>query len=117
MKKGKEVIIIVVILVVTVLLCNLAFGINEIQKPKDLRDFLSQPPNSIYQIYGYSEETFLLYNIIALREACQSYELRIKALETQVAELKVMLLEQKKIQFSASVDLDKDGIKVVDPNS
>ena len=56
-------------------------------KPKDLRDMLLQPKNSIYQEYGRSEETLLLYNIVALKEICQSYEIRIETLEKQVAGL------------------------------
>ncbi len=96
MKRSKEVTIIVVLLVVAVLTCKMAFGANGVQRPKDLRDFLAQPPNSVYQVYGYSEETFLLYNIIAVMEASQKQELRIKALEKQVAEL------EKKIERRTS---------------
>ena len=85
--KKREIAIIVALLVLLVIGGKLAFGVNEAQQPKDLRDFLVQPPNSVYQAYGYSEETQLLYNLIDLRAICINQEARIKALELQVAEL------------------------------
>ncbi len=52
-----------------------------------LRSALFTPDNAIYAKYGYSEETLLFYNIVALKEISINYELRIKALEKQVVEL------------------------------
>ena len=85
--KKREVAIIVVLLALVVILCNVAFGVNEVQQPKPLRDFLVQPPNSVYQTYGYSEETLLLYNLIDLKVTNNQQEARIKALEIQVTAL------------------------------
>lgn len=86
---------VLMVVVVVAIVGSITMGdVTAQPKPKDLRDFLIQPPNSIYQEYGYSEETLFLYNILTLKEVCQSYavkiqgsEARIKSLEEQVAEL------------------------------
>ncbi len=82
------------------------FGIPE--PVKMLRDFLFQPPNSVYQQYGYSEETFLFYNIIANKENTGKLGADIVELKKQVAMLKQM---QKNILR----DIDGAGIPISDP--
>jgi hypothetical protein len=59
------------------------------QPPRNLRDFLWQTPNSVYQEFGYSEETFLYWNVVALKERYEKQEARIAALEGKVAELEI----------------------------
>ncbi len=56
------------ILIVAIVSCMVFAQVDAPQRSKDLRDFLEQPPNNVYQEFGYSEETLLLYNIIANRE-------------------------------------------------
>ena len=105
--KKKEVLIIVGLLLLAVLSCNVAFGVGEAQqKPKPLIDYLVQPESSVFNAYGWSEETVKLYNLIDLRAICNDQELRIKALEAQVARL-----------TKAQNDILRDLFEVVEPNA
>ena len=75
------------ILIVAIVSCMVFAQVDAPQRSKDLRDFLEQPPNNVYQEFGYSEETLLLYNIIANRERWQKADVIIKSLQAQVAAL------------------------------
>ena len=103
--KTREIAFIVVILAFLVISCHLAFGVNEEQQPKPLIDYLVQPESSVFNAYGWSEETVKLYNLIDLRAICNNQEARIKALELQVAEL-----------IKAQNDILRDLFEIVDPN-
>ena len=103
--KKKEVVIIVVLLVLAVISCNMAFGVGEAQQPKPLIDYLVQPESSVFEAYGWGPETVKLYNLIDLRARCNAQEIRIKALEKQVARL-----------TKAQNDILRDLFEIVDPN-
>ena len=138
--KKREVAIIVVLLVLAVISCKVAFGVNGAQPPpKPLIDYLVQPESSVFNAYGWSEETVKLFNLIDLRARCNDQELRIKALELQVAELTKLIgkfpadldinnpdntvigaisIHTNAInQFRAQIDTNTEKLKQVDPNS
>ncbi len=89
-----------VIIVAVILLISVCFTSNAVvtQKAKDLRDFLLQPPNKIWQEYGYSEDNLRLYNIARLIELNGVFAKRITTLEGKVS------------------ILEKQAIVVPDPN-
>lgn len=75
-----------ILIVLLVVMASLAFG--HPQGPqRDLRDELIQPTDGVYRTYGYDDETLPLYNIWANQAAVKNYEIRIKKLEDQIAEL------------------------------
>ena len=102
---------VLVVMAILAVFSYIVFGVAApVPNPKrNLRDFIYQTPSSIYQEFGYSEETELFYNIVTLKEIVQKYEVRIKALETQIAELATA-------QELMQVDLDILDVTVVDPN-
>ncbi len=90
MKKTKEVAVVIVLLVLLLVAVSV-FAIQEPPQPvQDLRDFLLQPPDQIYRVYGYNEKTLILFNLVRLVEVCQIYEARISELEVQVKALSVV---------------------------
>lgn len=81
---------------VVVILLTLTSGRVFGEEVRPLRDFMFQPPNSIYAKYGYSEDTFRFYNFIHLKDICQIFEAQIKALRAEIDELKEQVAELKK---------------------
>ena len=109
MRRIKELILVLVILAAMVALIGYAHG-------KDLRDFLLQPPASVYQEYDYSEDTFRLYNMVATKELGQSHEARIKALENNMGKLRIEVNELKKQVSEAATLSTLDEREVIDTN-
>ncbi len=82
----KRMILLILLVVAVVAIC---YGAERPlpNRSRNLRDFIYQTPSNIYGEFGFSEETELLYNLVTLKEKGQTYEVRIKALEAQVAKL------------------------------
>lgn len=78
-----------IILTMAVALTTSVCGANKPAKP--LVDFLIQPRNSVWQLYGYSPDTLRLYNIIAIMQHAQRNEAQLTSLRTEVAELRQTL--------------------------
>lgn len=122
MRKTKEFVILIVIFVALVVSTELVFGYwpkNDTggqPKVKDLRDYLLQPPASVYAEYGWNEDTFRLYNMVANKELGQGHEPRIKALEDNVAKLLIEVNDLKKQVSEATVLPTLDDGEAVDTN-
>ncbi len=69
---------------------TIAFGHTELTQ--SLRDVLLQPNASIYQKFGYSEDTLVFFNLLKLQEVCQDQATRIKVLEDKVAGLEALTI-------------------------
>ncbi len=107
--------ILLIVLVVILCLVGVPFALAQVQvqKSKDLRDFMLQPPNSVYREYRYSEETFLFYNIIAAQEASQLNAQKIKVLEELVKKLEKLVEDLERTEFKRQISLPS---KNTDPN-
>lgn len=79
----------IVILLLVVFTVSMA-AYDYVARPKaakDLLEYLIPIPQKVIEEHGYSERTAILYNLAFIKEVCQAYEIRIKTLEDQVAEL------------------------------
>lgn len=107
MRKTKELIVVIAVLAALIALVGLV-------QAKDLRDYLWQPPGSVYAEYGWDEDTFRFYNMVANKELGQGHEPRIKALENKVAKLLIEVNELKNRVSEAAVLPTMDEREAVD---
>jgi hypothetical protein len=73
-----------------VIVSTLFAGWDTVPQPKpaqDIIDALVVVPTNILNQYGHTERTRVIFNIAKLLEQMSAQEARIKALETQVAEM------------------------------
>ena len=56
----------------------------------DLIEYLIPVPRAVLNNYGHTDRTVVLWNLGRLKEVCQGYEVRIKALEDRIAELMIV---------------------------
>jgi hypothetical protein len=69
-----------------------AAGWDEVPRPRanpDIATFLVPVPQDTIDTHGNTDRTKVMFNLALIRQACQTYEDRLKALEAKVEELTV----------------------------
>jgi hypothetical protein len=86
-----------VVLGVLILLGTLFASGGDAHQPKPAQDIieaLAMPPAGVFEQYGFTAWTRVIYNIAALADRTKDQEARIKALEAKVAELSKPVVEE-----------------------
>ncbi len=104
-KRTKDRLSLIVILACVIFAFTITVAFGHTEPTQSLRDVLLQPNASIYQRFGWSEDTLVLFNLLKLQEVCQDQQTRIKVLEDKVAKLEVLItVDPNDITLESRID-------------